>query len=78
MQKKVLGFIVSDLGRVIRIAAGIALVVYGLFFAGSVAGYLLSIAGLAVVATASIDVCFLAGACGLSHEGSQTRAALRK
>ena len=78
MRQQLLSFIVSTPGRVIRGMSGTALMIYGMFFSGSAAGYVIAIIGLFTFATAAGDVCLMALGCQLPVEGSQTRAALRK
>ncbi len=78
MQKHVLGFMVSAPGRVVHIVAGIGLIVVGLFFNSGVTGYIVAVAGLAVIVVSASDTCMVAPVCGLSSQGNQTRAQLDK
>jgi hypothetical protein len=59
------------------VPGGIALVVYGMFFASSAVGYV-GIIGQFVFATAAGDLCLMGLGCRLPTEGSKTRAVLRK
>jgi hypothetical protein len=76
--KNILGFLVSSPGRWIRTAAGLAMIVFGLFFANHVAGYVVAVAGLVVFALAAGDMCMFAPLCGLSAEGRRMRLQMRK
>jgi hypothetical protein len=61
----VLKFFESTSGRLLRILAGIALVIYGLFFSGSIAGYVVAVVGLLVFAVSASDRCVFASLCGV-------------
>lgn len=71
-------FMLSTPGRWLRGILGVALIVYGLFFAGSVWGYVMAAIGVIPLVTGAIDTCAFAGMAGLSCNGSQARAKLHK
>jgi hypothetical protein len=76
--KNFIAFMLSTPGRWIRVILGIGLIVYGLFFAASVWGYVLAAIGVLPLVTGAVDTCGFAGIAGLSCNGSQARAALHK
>ena len=76
--RHVISFMLSTSGRLLRVVLGGALIVYGLFFAGSILGYILAVVGVIPVVTGAIDTCGLAGLAGLSCSGTQARARLGK
>ena len=71
-------FMLSTPGRWLRVILGAALIVYGLFFATSVWGYVLAAIGVIPLVTGSIDTCAFALLAGLSCNGSQARSSLHK
>jgi hypothetical protein len=71
-----IAFMLSTPGRWIRVLLGIGLIVYGLFFAASVWGYVLAAIGVIPLVTGAVDTCGFAGMAGLSCNGRQARATL--
>jgi Protein of unknown function (DUF2892) len=69
-------FMLSTPGRWLRVILGVGLIVYGLFFARSVFGYVLAVAGVIPLVSGATDRCGFAGLAGLSCNGSQARASL--
>lgn len=66
-------FIASPAGRVVRIVAGLVLIVVGLALVGGVGGWVLAIIGLLPLAAGLFDRCVFAPLFGLPFVGSQLR-----
>lgn len=69
-------FMVSPAGRATRIAAGIALILGGIFGITGTAGMVLAAIGLIPLAAGVVDGCLFAPLFGYFLSGSRTRAAL--
>ena len=76
--KAVLGFLASMPGRVVRAAAGIALILVGLLLVGGTWGWVLAAVGLVVLAAGAFDFCIFAPLFGLPFMGPALRKALPK
>jgi hypothetical protein len=69
-------FMASTAGRLIRIVAGIALVVVGLFVIGfTTGGIILAVVGLVPLIAGLLDVCLFAPLFGGAFKGSEARKA---
>ena len=68
-----ISFLASSTGRIVRIVAGIALVVWGLWGLGSTAGLVVAIVGLVPLVAGIFDFCVFAPLFGLSLSGPQIR-----
>ena len=71
------GFIASPAGRVIRILAGVALVLVGLLALGGIWGWILAIVGLVPLLAGLFDRCVFAPLFGLPFVGPRLRRALQ-
>ena len=69
-----ISFLASPTGRVVRIVAGIALVIWGLWGLGSIAGMVVAIVGLVPLVAGIFDFCVFAPLFGLPFGGPQIRA----
>ncbi len=67
-------FMASPAGRILRIVAGIALVVWGLLGVGSTAGLILAIVGLVPLVAGLLDFCVFAPLFGAPLSGPRIRA----
>jgi uncharacterized membrane protein YphA (DoxX/SURF4 family) len=70
-------FIASPAGRVIRIVAGLALILIGLLALEGLAGWIVAIVGLVPLAAGVFDWCVFAPLFGLPFVGSRLRQALQ-
>jgi hypothetical protein len=70
------GFIASPIGRIIRIVAGLALIVVGLLVVQGVVGWILAIVGLVPLAAGLFDRCLFAPLFGLPFVGEPLRKAV--
>ena len=70
-------FIASPAGRIIRIVAGVALIVIGLLALEGVAGWILAAVGLVPLAAGLFDRCIFAPLFGLPFVGPKLRQALQ-
>ena len=70
-------FIASPAGRIIRIVAGVALIVVGLLVLEGVAGWILAVVGLVPLAAGLFDRCVFAPLFGLPFVGPKLRQALQ-
>jgi hypothetical protein len=68
-------FMVSTAGRLVRIVAGIALVLWGMLGIGGTAGTLLAIVGLVPFVAGLFDFCIFAPLFGAPLSGPQIRSA---
>lgn len=66
-------FISGPAGRIIRIAAGIALIVAGIFWIGDVAGWIVAVIGLVPLVAGLFDFCILAPLFGGPLAGKEIR-----
>ena len=73
-----LGFMGSSTGRVVRVVAGIVLIVLGFAVVTGVGGYIVAAIGLVVLAAGVFDFCLFAPLGGLPFNGPQLRAKLGK
>ena len=71
------GFIASPAGRVIRIIAGVALILIGLLAVGGIWGWILAIVGLVPLLAGLFDRCVFAPLFGLPFVGDRLRQALQ-
>lgn len=67
----------SPFGRLIRVAAGVALIVGGASVQSKV-GYFISAAGLVPLLAGAFDICVLGGVLGGPYKGDAMRQALHK
>jgi hypothetical protein len=72
------GFIASPAGRVIRIIAGLALILIGLLVVGDLWGWVLAIVGLVPLFAGLFDRCVFAPLFGLPFVGPRLREALQR
>ena len=70
-------FVASPTGRVIRIVAGLALILIGLLALEGLAGWILAIVGLVPLAAGVFDWCVFAPLFGLPFVGPRLRQALQ-
>jgi hypothetical protein len=70
-------FIASPTGRVIRIAAGLVLILIGLLAVGDIGGWILAIVGLVPLLAGLFDRCVFAPLFGLPFVGPRLRQALQ-
>ncbi len=68
-------FLASPAGRIVRIAAGIALIVWGWFGLGGTTGIIVTIVGLVPLLAGVFDFCVFAPLFGAPLSGSKIRAA---
>ena len=66
-------FLASPAGRIVRILAGIALVVWGLWGIGSTAGMVVAIIGLVPLVAGVFDFCVFAPLFGAPLSGQKIR-----
>ena len=71
------GFIASPAGRVIRIIAGVALILIGLLAVGGIWGWILAIVGLVPLLAGLFDRCVFAPLFGLPFVGPRLRETLQ-
>ena len=71
--KAFFGFMASPAGRILRIVAGLALILIGLLVLKGVGGWILVIVGLVPLAAGLFDRCVFAPLFGLSFEGPRLR-----
>jgi hypothetical protein len=69
-------FISSDAGRLVRIAAGLALIGARLGRVRGIGGWIMSIIGLVPLAAGTLDWCVLGPLSGLPFEGPRLRLAI--
>ena len=70
----IVSFLASPAGRIIRIVAGIALIIWGLWGLGSTAGMVVAIVGLVPLAAGLFDFCVFAPLFGAPLSGAKIRA----
>lgn len=66
-------FMVTGMGRAVRVVAGVALVVVGLVVMGGTGGLILAVVGLVPLLAGLFDVCVFAPLFGLPFLGKQVR-----
>lgn len=71
------GFIAGPAGRVIRIVAGLALILIGLLAVGGLWGWILAIVGLVPLFAGLFDRCVFAPLFGLPFVGERLRQAVQ-
>lgn len=71
-------FIASNAGRLLRVAAGVALIALGLFVVNGTAGYIVAAIGLVPIAAGVFDFCLLGPIMGTSFAGRDIRACARR
>ena len=71
-------FMASGLGRVARIAGGVALITAGLLAIGGVAGAVVAAIGLVPLLAGAFDVCVFSALFGGPFSGSAIRACARR
>lgn len=69
-------FIAGPAGRLIRIIAGVALIVIGLWLVQDVVGWILAIIGLVPLLAGLFDRCVFAPLFGLAFDGPRLRSRL--
>jgi len=67
-------FMASPAGRIIRILAGIGLIVWGLLGIGGVNGYIVAAVGAAPLLTGVFDICVIGPLLGSPLSGRKIRA----
>jgi hypothetical protein len=70
-------FIASPAGRIVRIIAGLALILVGLLALQGIAGWILAIVGLVPLVAGLFDWCVFAPLFGLPFVGPRLRQALQ-
>ena len=75
--KEFFGFIASPTGRVVRIVAGLALILVGLLALQRLGGWILAIVGLVPLLAGLFDRCVFAPLFGLPFVGPRLRQALQ-
>ncbi len=71
-------FIAGSAGRLLRVAAGVALIALGLSVVGGTAGYIVAAIGLVPIAAGVFDLCLLGPIMGTSFAGRDIRACARR
>ncbi len=69
-----ISFLASSTGRLVRVVAGIALVVWGWFGLGGAAGLVIAIVGLVPLLAGLFDFCVFAPLFGAPLSGPKIRA----
>jgi len=67
-------FMSSGVGRGLRIVAGLALIVMGLFSVGGTGGLILAVVGAVPLLAGALDVCLFAPLFGGPLKGAEARA----
>jgi predicted cobalt transporter CbtA len=75
--KEFFRFIASPIGRVVRIVAGLALILVGLLALQGLGGWILAIVGLVPLLAGLFDRCVFAPVFGLPFVGPRLRQALK-
>ncbi len=71
-------FVAGPAGRLIRIVAGLALIIIGLWLVGGAGGWILAIVGLAPLLAGVFDFCIFAPLFGLPFVGPRLRERLEE
>lgn len=71
-------FIAGPTGRLVRIAAGIALIAVGLLVVGGTAGVVMAAIGVVPLAAGALDFCLLGALMGTGLSGRAIRACARR
>jgi hypothetical protein len=74
--KAVFRFLASPTGRLVRVVAGLVLIVVGIAVVGGVIGWILAIIGLVPLVAGVFDWCFFAPLFGLPFAGPRLRDTL--
>ena len=74
--KAVFQFLAGPAGRVVRVVAGVVLIVIGIAVVGGVGGWILAIVGLIPLVAGVFDWCFFAPLFGLPFLGPRLRETL--
>lgn len=69
-----IGFLASGTGRIVRILAGLALIVWGAFGVHGAAGVVLGVVGAVPLVAGLLDFCVFAPLFGLPLSGPKIRA----
>lgn len=69
----VFSFIAGPIGRLIRVIAGLGLILIGLFLVEGVVGWILAVIGLAPLLAGVLDFCIFAPLFGLPFVGPRLR-----
>jgi hypothetical protein len=71
-------FMASTMGRLLRIAAGLVLVLAGGLWIGGIGGIILAVVGLVPLLAGIIDLCLISGLfLGTPYRGKDLRAAAK-
>ena len=70
-----IGFLASGTGRVVRVVAGLLLVVWGLFGLHGATGVVVTVIGLVPLVAGALDFCVFAPLFGQPLSGPKIRAA---
>lgn len=70
----VIKFLASTSGRIVRVVAGIALVIWGLIGLGGAAGYIVALVGAVPLLAGLFDFCVFAPLFGAPFSGPKIRA----
>jgi hypothetical protein len=70
-------FMAGPGGRLLRVVAGLALIVLGIFAIGGAAGWIVAAVGLVPIAAGVFDSCLLTGLFGGRWSGASVRACRR-
>ena len=70
------GFLASPVGRIVRIVAGLALILVGLLVLEGLVGWIVAIVGLVPLLAGLLDRCVFAPLFGLPFDGPRLREKL--
>jgi hypothetical protein len=70
-------FMSSELGRRLRIVAGLTLIVIGLVSVGGTGGLILAIVGVVPLLAGALDICLFAPLLGAPLKGAEVRVKAR-
>ncbi|HEY6072001.1 MAG TPA: DUF2892 domain-containing protein, partial [Anaerolineales bacterium] len=70
----VISFLASSSGRIVRIVAGLALILWGILGLGGVVGVVVALIGAAPLAAGLFDFCIFAPLFGAPFNGAKIRA----
>jgi hypothetical protein len=76
--KAVFGFLAGPAGRVVRVVAGVALILVGFFVVDGPQSWFLEMLGLVPLLAGVLDFCVFAPLFGLPFEGAGLRKALQE
>jgi hypothetical protein len=66
-------FMATGIGRVVRIVAGLALILVGLLVVGGTVGWIITIVGVAPLLAGLMNVCLIAPLIGAPFSGQDAR-----